>query len=87
MPYKYLFFDLDKTIYDFDVSTRITFEEIYRNFGLKQSGIHSLEGFMDIYNRINLELWDRYRAGDMTKETLRVERFRMALEAHGINNP
>lgn len=87
MGYRHLFFDLDKTIYDFDASSRLTFEEIHQHFHLAEKGITDLESFIENYTWINLELWDLYRNGGIRKETLSVERFNRALKKFGVTDP
>ncbi|MBP6978086.1 MAG: YjjG family noncanonical pyrimidine nucleotidase [Bacteroidales bacterium] len=86
-PYHHLFFDLDKTIYDFDASSRLTFEEIHRHFRLAEKGITDLESFIEKYTRINLTLWELYRGGGIRKEILNVSRFDKALKEFGVDDP
>jgi putative hydrolase of the HAD superfamily len=87
MRYRYLFFDLDKTLYDFDTSTRVTFEEIFDHYRLGDRGIPSLDDFIGNYNRINLRLWKQYRLGGINKEKLRTERFTLTLRKYRIEDP
>lgn len=85
--YRFLFFDLDKTIYDFDASSGLTFRGIFDHFQLKDKGIRDLQGFIQTYTRVNLELWDLYRRGGIQKEVLNIQRFDQALQAHGLDDP
>ncbi len=87
MPtYRHLFFDLDKTIYDFDASSRMTFEEIHEHFHLAEKGILDLDLLIERYTHINLRLWELYRNGGILKEVLNVSRFDLALQEFGIND-
>jgi putative hydrolase of the HAD superfamily len=85
-PYRHLFFDLDKTIYDFDASSRLTFEEIHEHFHLADKGILDLSLLIERYTHINLKLWELYRNGGILKEVLNVRRFDLALKEFGIDD-
>ena len=36
-PYKHIFFDLDRTLWDFEQNMRITLTDIYENHNLKKA--------------------------------------------------
>ena len=36
--YKHIFFDLDRTLWDFDAAAEVAFERIYEKYGLKEKG-------------------------------------------------
>jgi putative hydrolase of the HAD superfamily len=83
---KHLFFDLDRTLWDFDSNSASTFHDIYAKFEINQlSGVNFDTLFHD-YQEINHGLWDLYRKGKIEKDFLNVERFHLALKKHGINN-
>lgn len=73
---KHIFFDLDHTIWDFDRNAKETLLELYEVYGLKALGLQSAEDFIIRYTENNHRLWQRYHLGEITKETLRFERFR-----------
>ena len=80
---KNVFIDLDDTLYDFSASSRESFNEAYdlleygRFFG-------SFEHFMSIYTPRNLQLWELYGRGEITKEELNALRYSYPLEAVGV---
>lgn len=84
--YKHLFIDLDKTLYDFDRSSRETFLEFYNRNSLKELGINSFESFFNRYRQINLELWEVYRNGGIGKTVLKTKRFYLVLKEFGIDS-
>lgn len=86
MRYKHIFFDLDRTLYDFDKSTRMTFIELYKKFRLKENGVDSFDDFLALYKKNNVEMWNRYRNGEITKKFLNVERFFVTLLHYRIND-
>ncbi len=84
--YKYLFFDLDRTLWDFDKSAIETLEEIFENHGLAQKGIADFKEFHNKYTDHNLRLWDMYREGTLEKDILRWKRFHLTLLDYGIDD-
>jgi putative hydrolase of the HAD superfamily len=83
--YKHIFFDLDRTIWDFDRNSGETLKELYCKYHLDRS-IDDPEDFVQVYHEINGQLWGFYRKGEMTKDILRTKRFRMSLARFGITD-
>ncbi len=88
MPKKYthIFFDLDRTLWDFEKSAVEAFEEIFERQGLREKGIKDHKHFHKVYSVHNHRLWDLYREGLLDKETLRWKRFYLTLLDLGIND-
>ncbi len=84
--YKHLFFDLDRTLWDFDKSAIEALEDIYENLELAQKGIADFKEFYYKYTDHNLRLWDMYREGMLEKNVLRWKRFYLTLLDYGIDN-
>jgi putative hydrolase of the HAD superfamily len=84
--YKHLFFDLDRTLWDFDTNSDETLQEILVKYDLALLGITSLELFKGKYSGINKMLWSLYLEGEIIKEKLNLQRFNLTLEAFGIRN-
>ena len=85
--YKHLFFDLDRTLWDFDSSARIAFREIFALHELGGKGVGDVGEFQAVYNRHNEMLWAQYREGKIRKEELRSTRFLLTLREFGIDDP
>ncbi|MEZ5198082.1 MAG: YjjG family noncanonical pyrimidine nucleotidase [Bacteroidales bacterium] len=85
MKYKHIFIDLDRTIYDFDRSTHDTFLELFDKFDLKERGV-SFKPFFELYKKNNVEMWEEYRDGKISKKFLNVERFHRSLLEFGIDD-
>ena len=83
--YQHLFFDLDHTLWDFEANSRLTLQEIHAHFNLENYSI-SLPDFISKYEINNARMWNDYRNGKMSQETLRVERFRQTLSQLGVKN-
>ena len=82
--YKYLFFDLDHTLWDFEANSRQTLEELYIELNLKERGVHDFNTFHQNYLVHNEKLWDRYRNGYIKVDELRWKRMWLALLDHKI---
>ncbi len=77
--YKHLFFDLDRTLWDLDTNARDTIHDLYVNHEILEKGVTDFENFLKTYTHFNNMLWDAYRKGEIRKEVLNVERFRLTL--------
>ncbi|MCF8218090.1 MAG: YjjG family noncanonical pyrimidine nucleotidase [Bacteroidales bacterium] len=77
--YKYLFIDLDGTMWDFAQNARTTLYEIFDFHNFKNSGVESFNTFLSIYQKINTDLWALFREEKVSKDFLSVERFRKTL--------
>ena len=85
-PYKHIFFDLDRTLWDFDAAAEVAFERIYERYNLKDLGIPSAHEFREVYHPLNERLWELYRADKITKNELNRTRFLKPLEHYGIHD-
>ena len=85
--YNHIFFDLDRTIWDFDTNSTETLMEIISDFQLHTyTGFTDTENFIEVYKKINNELWSAYGNNTITKERLRNERFERVLHLFNIND-
>lgn len=83
--YKHIYFDLDRTLWDFDTNAKETFIEIYNNLNLEKI-FGSFDAFYSTYNKYNDQLWKDYREGKIEKSILRWKRFALTLEEFGVKN-
>jgi putative hydrolase of the HAD superfamily len=83
--YKCVFIDLDDTLWDFHANAKSSLQEIYdrRNLG---RFFDSFEQYFSMYAKRNLELWEEYGKGTISKAELSLERFLHPLLQVGINN-
>ncbi len=84
--YRHLFFDLDRTLWDFDAAAEVAFERIYEQYHLKDLGIPNAHEFHMVYHPLNEKLWELYRANQITKDDLNRTRFLKPLEHYGIHD-
>lgn len=83
--YKHIFFDLDRTLWDFEKNSTLTLREIVDHFNLKER-IKDTELFCQTYHKYNNYVWDLYKNNQIKKQELRTERFRLLLADFNIFN-
>lgn len=84
-PYSYLFFDLDRTLWDFESNARITLSDLFYEYELDRH-FPSFDEFHMIYRTHNERLWAEYRNGRLDKKMLRSLRFKLTLNAAKLRN-
>lgn len=85
MKYKNLFIDLDDTLWDTFHNNTECLKEIYAAHNFEQHYL-TFEAFFDRYWPHNNMLWEKYRDGEISRQTLIVDRFRHMLSPLGITN-
>lgn len=83
--YKYVFLDLDDTIWDFRANAKESLREVYYKLGLDRH-FPDYEHFFKVYITRNNELWDMYGKGEISREYLMKERFSYPLRYIGIDD-
>ncbi|MES2591065.1 MAG: YjjG family noncanonical pyrimidine nucleotidase [Bacteroidota bacterium] len=86
MLYEHIFFDLDRTLWDFDTNSRETLLELSDKYKLKSKGVVSIDDFITDYYHINERMWLEYGNGLIDKNTLRYDRFYQALVKYSITD-
>lgn len=74
----HLFFDLDRTLWDFEKNSQQALRILFDELGLK-TRIGNFYDFYHKYKNVNAELWVQYGKGKITKEELRTTRFEKTL--------
>lgn len=86
--YKTVFFDLDHTLWDFNLNCAETLQELYAIYEMEQFGF-SIPDFQKTYRHINDSMWEGFHRNEVSKEELRTERFprtfkMLGIEAHKV---
>jgi YjjG family noncanonical pyrimidine nucleotidase len=79
--YRHLFFDLDNTIWDFNLNAYFALKHTFEKYNLD---INLFDKFYKIYIVNNERLWDLYRQNKITKEELSKSRFDISFGETGI---
>jgi putative hydrolase of the HAD superfamily len=82
---KHLFFDLDRTLWDFEKNSKRALQILFKDLKLDDK-IEHFNHFHHTYTRINAELWKLYGKGKLKKEELRDARFIETLKYHEIHD-
>ncbi len=84
--YKHIIFDLDRTLWDFDANSAEALHLIFDGRSLQSRGVPGLDVFLKTYHQINDGLWDDYRKGKTSRESLSLNRFLYTLRAFGVDD-
>jgi putative hydrolase of the HAD superfamily len=84
--YKHIYFDLDRTLWDFDANSRQALGDVFRNFNLDRIFTNP-DDFIQTYHKHNERLWAEYRDGNLTKAILRSKRFELTLKEKKVKDP
>jgi 2-haloacid dehalogenase len=74
--YRWLLFDADGTLFDYDRAERTALER-----ALAQIGVSWEAGHLAKYRQINQALWQKVEKGELTPGVVKVRRFELLLEA------
>nr|WP_299000076.1 YjjG family noncanonical pyrimidine nucleotidase [uncultured Allomuricauda sp.] len=76
---KDVFFDLDHTLWDFELNSALTFQKIL----VENEVTVEIASFLEVYRPINLAYWKVYRENRISKEDLRYKRLKETFDAIG----
>ena len=79
MKYKYLLFDLDHTLLDFDTAEDVALTQL-----LKEEGVEDIQAYKDYYVPMNKLLWKNLELKKITKKELVNTRFAKLFAHFGI---
>jgi putative hydrolase of the HAD superfamily len=82
---KHVFFDLDRTLWDFDSNSKNALLQIFEELDLIEI-FKTFDRFYNAYVAQNARLWTLYVNGQLAKEVLRYERFNATLKQFKIDN-
>lgn len=74
MQYRHIFFDLDHTLWDFDLNAKEALLELFEQLDLPAEGVTDFDAFYRHYLHHNQILWDRYHHGHISSEELKWKR-------------
>lgn len=73
---KWVWWDLDDTLWDFRANSLEALAEVYEAYGLSRL-FPTVDAWRDSYHRFNRQLWTQYNANAIGMDHLRMERFRL----------
>jgi YjjG family noncanonical pyrimidine nucleotidase len=75
MRYKWIIFDADGTLFDYDKAESSAIKSTIEQFGFQY-----LPEYLPVYRTCNKQLWDAFELGNVTIENLKVQRFELFLQ-------
>jgi len=82
MPYKYLLFDADNTLFDFDKCE----ENAFLSISDVMPDVFTTQNY-SLYHDINDSFWKEAEKGNISKDKLKIERFKCLLERLDVYKP
>ncbi len=84
---KHLFFDLDHTLWDFELNSQQVLSRLFNEHNLKEMFHLSEKEFISKYSEINADMWNRFHRNEISRDELRVSRFGRTFQHFGIQSP
>ena len=84
MQYKHIFFDLDHTLWDFELNAKESLHDLFEKHQLQNRGVADFEQFFLHYSYHNERLWDRYTKGFIKQDELKWKRMWLTLLEYKI---
>ena len=81
-----IFFDLDHTLWDFDLNSKETLQELLVEFEPRIGAPIDFEIFFPHFRYIHKQLWKLYQQDQIESQDIRYRRFRYAFEQLGIEH-
>lgn len=81
---KWIFLDLDNTLWDFDANAEEALQVLFQRHHLKVKSGYEAHEFTELYKSVNATFWKRYENGEIDKHHLRTERFVETFRQMGI---
>ena len=81
MKHRLFLFDLDDTLLDFKASEQLSFVRTMQALGLRDG----IAGLFPQYQAINVALWRSFERGEVSKDFLKVERFRQTFGQNALD--
>jgi YjjG family noncanonical pyrimidine nucleotidase len=83
---KAIFFDLDHTLWDYEVNSRETLTELFYDHRLSSLLGCSTDDFLRTFGKINEVLWDKYNHKQIERDEIRTQRFEYIFNQFGLEN-
>lgn len=82
----HIFFDLDHTLWDTEKNAKESLCELHKEIKIEEEYGIPFEVFHDTYQKHNDILWKKYAKHEVSKEEVRINRFKFSLEEFNIHN-
>jgi 2-haloacid dehalogenase len=78
--YKWLLFDADGTLFDFDKAESYTLKKTFEDFNITY-----LDCYLTTFQIINADIFKQYELGMIGSEEMRIKRFKLLFKKYGLN--
>lgn len=80
MKYKYIFMDMDGTLFDFDKSERLSLM-----LALREHALPCTEEIINDFHEINARLWRVYETGEISRNEVQITRYKRLFEKYSLS--
>ena len=84
MKYKFLFFDIDDTLWNCKANSITSLLEVFAHFDISEIHSGNICSFYQHYEDILADLLKQFQAGRLNKEELRIQRIKKSLETFNV---
>ena len=79
MTPKWIFFDLDDTLFDFSKASLLSLQKLWEDTPGIRDRFADLNAFLENYHANNKHMWELHESGQITADFLKGERFRLTI--------
>ncbi|MDE6480800.1 MAG: YjjG family noncanonical pyrimidine nucleotidase [Muribaculaceae bacterium] len=79
MTPKWIFFDLDDTLFDFSKASLLSLQKLWDETSEIRERFDNLNAFLENYHTNNKHMWELHESGKITADFLKGERFRLTI--------
>ena len=79
MKYRWLLFDADGTLFDYDKAEAYALRTTFEEFGLEYE-----PDYLEVYRPINAQIWRDFEKGLISADSVKADRFEQLFEAIGV---
>jgi len=83
---KAIFFDLDHTLWDYEVNSRETLTDLFCSYSLDTLLGCNTDEFLRTFQKVNFKLWDQYNHQQIDREEIRTQRFARVFREYGSDD-
>jgi len=80
MKYKWLLFDADGTLFDYDIAERIALQKSVEEINLNYD-----DTLLQVYRKFNGDMWLQFEKGEIKPDELKVKRFSLLLDYYNFD--
>lgn len=86
MDYRCIFFDLDHTLWDYEINAAEALYELHHQYALENLGAGPSTMLLNTFKKVNDQLWSQYDLGHIQGDVIRHQRFHLIFKELGVDD-